>query len=126
MVNDYLDRELGYSREDRYRMNNYGGMGGWDYGRGGDGYPDTSEDLRQSLVQNPHMKLMFSCGYYDLACPYWAMHYTVDHMDLAPAQMSRISWGYYPAGHMMYVDDACREKLKKDIDAFYDSAVAKR
>lgn len=124
MVNDYLDRELKFIREDRYRMNNYGGTGGWDYGRGGDGYPDTSEDLRQALVQNPYMKLMFCCGYYDLACPYWGMHYTVDHMDLAPKQLSQISWGYYPAGHMMYVDDACREKLKTDIDAFYASAVS--
>lgn len=125
MVNDYLERELSFARDDRYRMNNYGGMGGWDYGRGGDGYPDTSEDLRQALVQNPHMKLMFACGYYDLACPYWGMHYTVNHMDLGPAQMSRISWGFYPAGHMMYIDSVSRVELKKDVDAFYDSALAR-
>jgi carboxypeptidase C (cathepsin A) len=123
MVNDYISRELKYVREDRYRMNNYGGMGGWDYGQGGDGYPDTSEDLRRALVQNPYMKLLFTCGYYDLACPYWAMHYTVDHMDLSPKQLAQVSWSYYPSGHMMYVDDASREKMKKDIDAFYDSAV---
>lgn len=123
MINDYLERELNLNREDRYRMNNYGGTGGWDYGRGGEGYPDTSEDLRQALVQNPHMKLMFLCGYYDLACAYWGMHFTVNHMDLGPAQMSRISWNFYPAGHMMYIEQGSREKMKKDLDAFYDAAL---
>jgi carboxypeptidase C (cathepsin A) len=120
MVNDYLERELNYSKDDRYRMNNYGS--GWDFGTRG-GYADTSEDLRQALVQNPHMKLMFVCGYYDLACPEWGMHYTVDHMDLQQAQLSRISWGYYPAGHMVYIDTPSREKLHKDLDAFYDLAL---
>lgn len=122
MVNDYLERELNVSRDDRYRMNNYGGQGRWDYGTR-QGYADTSEDLRQALVQNPHMKLMFVCGYYDLACPFGGTHYTINHMDLQPAQMSRISWSYYPAGHMVYIDQTSREKLHKDIDGFYDSAL---
>ena len=122
MVNDYLERELNYSRDDRYRMNNYGGMGGWDFGTRG-GYADVSDDLRQCLIQNPHMKLMMCYGYYDLACPFGGALYTVNHMDLQPSQMSRISWGYYPAGHMMYIDTPSREKLHKDIDAFYDKAM---
>ena len=123
MVNDYLERELNYARDDRYRMNNYAGTGGWDYGIRSS-YPDTSDDLRQALIQNPHMKLMFVCGYYDLACPFGGTHYTVNHMDLQPAQLDRISWGYYPAGHMLYIDKPSREKLHKDIDAFYDSALS--
>jgi carboxypeptidase C (cathepsin A) len=69
------------------------------------------------------MKLMMCYGYYDLACPFGGAHYTVNHMDLQPSQMSRISWQYYPAGHMMYIDTPSREKLHKDIDAFYDSAM---
>ena len=120
MVNDYLERELNFESDDRYRMNNYGGAR-WDYGTR-QGYADTSESLRQALVQNTHMKLMFVCGYYDLACPQWGTHYTVNHMDLGPAQLKRISWSYYPSGHMVYIDQTCREKLHKDIDAFYDSA----
>ncbi len=122
MVNDYLERELNYSRDDRYRMNNYGGMGGWDFGTRG-GYADTSDDLRQCLIQNPHMKLMMCYGYYDLACPFNGAHYSLDHMDLKASQLSRVSWQYYPAGHMMYIDTPSREKLHKDIDAFYDMAM---
>lgn len=122
MVNNYLETELNYDSEDRYRMNNYGGQGRWDMGTRG-GYADASEDLRQALTQNPHMKLMFVCGYYDLACPLGGTHYTVNHMDLGPDQMKRIRFNYYPAGHMVYIDKPSREKLHKDVVTFYQDAL---
>ena len=117
MVNDYLATELGVRVDERYRITNYGT--GWDYGPGGRGYPDTSEALRQALQKNPHMKVLFACGYYDLACPYFAQRFTVNHMDLRPDQASRLSFQFYPAGHMLYVERGSREKFKRDVDAFY-------
>lgn len=123
LISDYLPTELGIDIEEKYRLNNYGT--GWDYGRGGNGFPDTSENLRQALQRNPHMKLMFVCGRFDLACPYFAQWYTVRHLDLRPDQLARISYSYYPAGHMVYIEKNSREKLKKDIDAFFKSAANK-
>lgn len=117
LVNDYLANELGVRVDERYRLTNYGT--GWDYGQGGRGYPDTSEQLRQALQKNGHMKVMFACGYYDLACPYFAQKFTVNHMDLREDQLSRLSFQFYPAGHMVYIEKGSREKLKRDIDAFY-------
>ncbi|RYG24747.1 peptidase S10 [bacterium] len=116
-VNDYLSKELKVSMDDRYRLNNYGS--GWEYGLSGGGYPDTSGDLRDALARNPHMKVLFNCGYYDMACPYFGQKFTVGQMDLRPEQLARISFTYYPAGHMMYIEKGSREKLKRDIDAFY-------
>jgi carboxypeptidase C (cathepsin A) len=118
LVNEYLATELGVRVDERYRLTNYGT--GWDYGQGGQGYPDTSEQLRQALQKNGHMKVLFACGYYDLACPYFAQKFTVNHMDLRPDQASRLSFTYYPAGHMVYIEKGSREKLKRDIDAFYE------
>lgn len=117
LVNDYLSNELGLRVEDRYRLTNYGT--GWDYGPGGGGYPDTSGQLRQALQKNPHLRVLFACGYYDLACPFFAQKFTVNHMDLRPDQMARLSFQYYPAGHMLYIEKGSREKFKRDIDAFY-------
>ena len=42
-------------------------------------------------------------GYYDLATPYFAANYTIDHLDLPPRYRSNISFATYEAGHMVYL-----------------------
>jgi carboxypeptidase C (cathepsin A) len=34
-----------------------------------------------------------------------------------------VSYGYYEAGHMMYVHEPSMEKLRKDVEAFYEKAL---
>lgn len=121
-INDYLARELKFTSDQRYRLNHYSGVNPWDYGAGGSGFPDTSEDLRRAMNENPHMKVLFLCGYYDLATPYYAMRYTVDQMDLSAAGLANISWAYYPAGHMMYIERDSQDRVAKDVASFYASA----
>lgn len=116
---DYLSGELGYVSDLKYRM--------WNEDRAGwpdnsDGYLDTSDSLRQALNKNPYMKVMFCCGWYDLACPYFATRYSVNHMDLGAKQMANISFHYYPAGHMMYIEKSARESLSKDVATFIEGA----
>lgn len=117
-LRDYLFRELGVSTDLQYRLNNYGGMGTWEYPQGT--YADTSGDLREALVENPHMRVLMTCGLYDLACPFFALERSVDYMDLRPSERKRISFTYYPAGHMMYVEKGSREQLYRDVKAFYE------
>jgi hypothetical protein len=38
-------------------------------------------------------------GYYDLATPYFAANYSVDHLDLGPDYRKNISFAAYQAGH---------------------------
>jgi carboxypeptidase C (cathepsin A) len=118
-INDYLPNELGYVTDLRYRI--FNPEGHWDNDVE-EGYPDTSDDLRRAINQNPYMKLMFACGWYDLACPYFGTHYTINHMDLSPKQLANVSWQFYPAGHMMYIERSSREKLVKDITSFIAGA----
>ena len=51
----------------------------------------------------------------DLATPFNGIEQTVSHMMLEPHVRKNVSFTYYEAGHMMYVDKKCREKLHKDI-----------
>ncbi len=113
MINEYLRNELKLQTDDKYRM--WGG-GNFPFPEGQ--YADTSENLRQAMSQNPHLKVLFCCGYYDMACPYFGMQYNVNHMGLRREQLKNLQWTYYQAGHMMYIDKSCREKLKADVDAF--------
>ena len=61
-------------------------------------------------------------GYYDLATPYFATIYTVNHLGLAPALARNVTMSYYSAGHMMYIQRRDHQQLTTDLAAFYHSA----
>ena len=124
MFNQYVRTELGYKSDLEYYILGGGfGFFEWDWGSAGNGYPDTAGALRDAFQKNPFMRLFVGSGFYDMATPYFATQYTLNHMDLNSAQHGRVSLGYYPAGHMMYIQDESLAQLRKDIAAFINSAL---
>jgi carboxypeptidase C (cathepsin A) len=124
MFNDYVRRGLGWETDVPYWVFNPGELWkNWSYGDAKDGHADTSEALRAALSKNQYMKVFVASGYYDLATPYFATEYTLSHMGLDPSLRDNISTAYYPAGHMMYIDDSCLATLKEDVGAFLSSQV---
>ena len=69
--------------------------------------------------------MLFAAGQMDLATPYLAMNYTVDHLDLSPELRKNIEQAYYPAGHMIYHPRASAHKLHEDVRAFIEAATPK-
>jgi carboxypeptidase C (cathepsin A) len=57
-------------------------------------------------------------GYYDLATPYFAANYSIDHLSLGPDYRQHVSFTTYDAGHMVYIDSASHAKMKKDLVEF--------
>lgn len=120
--NNYVRTDLGYKTDLEYYILG-GGVGEWDWGSAGQGFPDTSEQLRLAFVKNPYMKLFVANGYYDLATPYFATQYTLSHMNLDVEQHGRVTLGYYDAGHMMYIKADDLQKLKQDVSGFLAGAL---
>ena len=120
--NNYVRTDLGFKSDLEYYVLG-GGIGEWDWGSAGEGFPDTSEALRLAFVKNPYMKLFVANGYYDLATPFFATRYTLDHMNLTLQQHQRITLGYYDAGHMMYIKSDSLSHLKKDVSGFLNTAL---
>jgi carboxypeptidase C (cathepsin A) len=118
--NDYVRTELGYKSDAEYYALG-GGVGRWDFGTN-NGYADTSQSLRSAFAKNPDMKLFVAMGYYDLATPFFAVKYTLGHMGINSPLRGNISFGYYEAGHMMYIDNRAISKLRKDVGTFIESA----
>ena len=81
--NDYVRRTLKVDDEHPYEVLS-SQVGPWDFGDHGQGYLDVSDRLRDAMLSNTHMKVMFANGYFDLATPYLAADYTIDHMNLSP------------------------------------------
>jgi carboxypeptidase C (cathepsin A) len=125
MFNQYVRTELGYKTDlDYYILGGGFRFDEWDWGiRGEGGFPDTAQALADAFTKNPFMKLFVGSGYYDLATPYFATQYTLNHMGLDAAQHSRITLGYYGAGHMMYIQDQSLGELKKDVSTFMAGAL---
>ena len=120
--NNYVRGELNFKSDLEYYILG-GGIGRWDFGADNT-YADTSVALASAFAKNPYMKLFVGCGYYDLATPYFAAQYTLDHMALDPSVRGNIQLRYYEAGHMMYIDRRSLAQLKRDVAAFIQSAAA--
>lgn len=127
VFNSYLKKELNYSTDMPYYTSAHGEYGSafkWDWGSAGEGFPDTASALRQAIVKNPYLKVRVLEGYYDLATPYFAANYTMDHLDLTPRYRNNISFSTYSSGHMVYLDSDSLRKMKSDVASFIENATA--
>jgi carboxypeptidase C (cathepsin A) len=122
--NDYITHELNFHTSETYRITAYRQINGWNYGTDGQ-TPDTSEMLRRAMEQNPYMKVLLCCGWYDLACPYFGMRYVMDHLGEQKKLEKNIKFQYFPAGHMLYIDTVSRQKFGRDIAEFITSATGR-
>jgi len=123
MFTNYVRNELGYKTDLYYYP--LGGIQPWDYGVQ-NGFGDTTSLLCGAMTKNPYMKVMVVAGYFDLATPYYAVEYTFNHMGLNPEMHKNITWSFYQAGHMLYIDGDSHTKLKRDVGEFISNALPKR
>ncbi|MBK9256837.1 MAG: peptidase S10 [Saprospiraceae bacterium] len=91
----------------------------WNYNNVQNQYLNVSENLRKAMVKNPFMKVLVCNGYYDLATPFFASEYTMDHMFLPEKLKNNIKMTYYQAGHMMYIDNKSLIEFTDDVRTFY-------
>ncbi len=122
--NSYVRGDLGYKSDVEYYILGGGVTSPWNYGQS-NGYADTSLRMKDAMAKNPFMKIMICQGYYDMATPFFAAEYTVSAMNLDPSLRRNISFEYYEAGHMMYIDVKQLKKLHDDAAAFINMAVKK-
>lgn len=117
VFNDYVRRELNFKSDLEYYILGGGISSPWNWNTNNQ-YADTSQALSSAMRKNPYMKVFVASGYYDMATPYFAAEYTVSAMNLDPQLRRNFSFGYYEAGHMMYIEKGSLKKLKEDITEF--------
>jgi carboxypeptidase C (cathepsin A) len=125
--NNYLRTELNYKSDMPYRVFAFDepAFQKWEWGNAEQGFPSTAGGLRSAMIKNPYMKVLVMEGYYDLATPFAAANWTMDHLDLGSPFRQNISYATYNAGHMVYIDRAEHGKMKKDLVGFMQKCLQK-
>ena len=138
-LHDYLERELKYSTKLTYFPSGPGLNQAWDHshrlggnvgggGGGRGGFAAMREayvvgDLADAIRKNPRLKVFSANGLFDLATPFFITEYDLAHMELEPKLRGNVQFGYYPSGHMIYLNVDALKQFKSDISGFYTQAV---
>ncbi|GAA4215895.1 S10 family peptidase [Sphingomonas endophytica] len=130
--NDYATHTLGYKTDMPYRLSARDAKGwtwNWKHdsplrGGGQQNNPNTAVDLAAAMRGNPYLQVLSMNGWYDMATPFFGTENDLGHMMLEPAQQRNLSFTYYPAGHMTYLNPDALVAMKRDLSAWYDRALA--
>jgi carboxypeptidase C (cathepsin A) len=120
--NDYIRSELKYESDIPYNILTplYEK---WRYDKLDNQYVNVGETLRSTMSKNPFLKVFVGSGYYDLATPFFATEYTINHLHLDPSLRNNIKMDYYNAGHMMYTHEPSLKNLSNSLKEFINESV---
>jgi carboxypeptidase C (cathepsin A) len=121
-MNHYVRTELKFIYDQPYEVLNLNVNREWNWGSAAQGYVNVSAPLREAMTNNTRLKTLIACGYYDLATPYYASKYAVEHLGLDPAVRDNMVILFYDSGHQIYTHLPALKKMTEDISAFVDKA----
>jgi carboxypeptidase C (cathepsin A) len=113
-ITSYLHTTLRYTSASAY-VTSSSAINTWDFSHDGQPVPDVIPDLATTLALRPALKVLSLNGYYDLATPFLQTERDLARLGSVP----NLTLRYYDSGHMAYLDDAARVKLKQDLRTFY-------
>ena len=110
---DYLRRELTFTGGNGIYYLSSGGVGAFT----ATGADDAS--LSAAFARNPRMRLFVAVNYFDLNAPFYAIEYTLAHLNVSPeVRAHNITVSHYEAGQMTYTDNKALAKLHGDLAGF--------
>jgi carboxypeptidase C (cathepsin A) len=121
LMNDYVRRDLGWQDDRAYEILSLkiNESWKWELPKGRPfGYPNVVGDLRRAMLDNPHLRVLFANGMYDLATPFFGNEHAAVHLGAEPHVRANVKEALYPAGHMMYLHPPSRARLRDELLAF--------
>ena len=104
--------ELQYTATANYTLLS-NAINAWDFSHDGRFLPDTVPDLAAAIMLRPSLKILSLAGYHDLATPFRQTELDTARLGTQPGLALRA----YPGGHMTYLDDGSRPRIKADVVA---------
>lgn len=117
LFNGYLKDELKWQSDSEYKI--LADVFPWNFQPAINQFLNLAPSLRDVITKTMNTRVFVASGIYDLATPYFATEYTLDHMDLSSKLSGYVTSRCYMGGHMMYINENNLQKLKKDLTDFY-------
>ncbi|MDE2236182.1 MAG: peptidase S10 [Gammaproteobacteria bacterium] len=123
--NDYAHGTLKFGTDRHYIPETYHK---WDWthknptlGQTWPGTLNVAVDLAEAMKYNPDLQVLVNSGYFDLATPYYATVYTMDHLQIPKSLQDHVQMKYYDSGHMVYVHVPALKQLHDNAAQFIRS-----
>jgi carboxypeptidase C (cathepsin A) len=113
---DFVTRTVGWKYDGRYNALSYEVNKLWHEDE--DANEGSVAQLRESVANDPGLRVLIAHGWDDLSCPFMASVLIVDQMP-AMGDPARVQVKSYPGGHMFYARPDSQATLLKDVKALY-------
>ena len=119
-LNTWVRQDLKFNPDREYTI--IGGVGKWNWTLDARAsrptYMNVAPYIGKAMRGNKDLRVFNAAGYYDFATPLMGAEYSLQRKGFDP---DRITFTYYPAGHMMYIHHPSMEKLLGDIRTFIEA-----
>ena len=113
---DFVTRTVGWKYDGRYNALSYEVNKLWH--EDDDAREGSVAQLRESVANDPGLRVLIAHGWDDLSCPFMASVLIVDQMP-AMGDPTRVQVRSYPGGHMFYARADSQAALTSDVRALY-------
>ena len=122
--NDYVRRQLKFGEGLTYIPESDAINSAWEFKHKAPGSPgeaygtNVMPDLATAMKYNPRLKIMLNGGYFDLATPFFAARYEMNHLPIQANLRENIQYAWYQSGHMVYAHEDSLKQLHDKVAAF--------
>ena len=117
-VNNHISKDLAYQTDRNYIPYSSDVNFGWSFDS--DNLFFSQERMIQDLLsKNSKLKIWVLCGYYDGATPFFGAENVFNHVFVNESREDSISFSYYPAGHMFYLDKSSFDSFRLEAEKWY-------
>ncbi|HEX7112976.1 MAG TPA: peptidase S10 [Mizugakiibacter sp.] len=124
--NDYVRKQLKFGQGQSYRL--FADIDDWNFAHKAPGAHEALQqstnvmpDLAVAMKYNPNLKVFMNGGYYDLATPFFAAEYELNHLPIPDSLRKNISTAFYPSGHMVYAHEESLKQLHDNVARFIEA-----
>jgi carboxypeptidase C (cathepsin A) len=114
---DFVTQTVGWKYDGRYNALSYEVNKLWH--EDDDAREGSVSQLRESVANDPGLRVLIAHGWDDLSCPFMVSVLVVDQMP-AMGDPTRVQVKEYPGGHMFYARQDSQAALTADVKALYD------
>jgi carboxypeptidase C (cathepsin A) len=124
VFNNYVRKDLKYGQDKIYRP--FADIKEWDLKHNVPGgqpgqqqqLANVMPDLAVAMKYNPRLHVMLNGGYFDIATPYYAGIYEMQHLTIPVSLQKNIEYAYYQSGHMVYAHEQALQDMHAKVSDF--------